>query len=100
MLSNIEKFVAGEIVISLENNEVNVFFEKMYMMGFDSISEYNEIDVIKNNDINLVVQYLPNLGFRFITLNELKSELNEIISEDVEIMKLKDVFNIVVPSVA
>ena len=100
MLSNIEKFVAGEIVISLENNEVNVFFEKMYMMGFDSISEYNEIDVIKKNNRNLVVQYLPNLGFRFINLNELKSELNDIISEDVKIMKLKDVFNIVVPSVA
>ena len=100
MLSNIEKFIAGEIVISLENAEVNDFFKKMYMLGFDSISEHNEIDVIKKNNINLVVQYLPNSGFRFITLNELKSELNDIISEDMEIMKLKDVFNIVVPSVA
>ena len=100
MLSNIEKFVAGEIVISLENNEVNDFFKKMYTMGFISINKHNEIDIIKNNNINLVVQYLPNSGFRFITLNELKSELNDIISEDIKIMKLKDVFNIVVSSVA
>ena len=100
MLSNIEKFIAGEIVISLENNEVNDFFKKMYAMGFYSISKYNEIDVIKKNKTDLVIQYLPNLGFRFITLNELKSELNDIITEDINIMKLKEVFNIVVPSVA
>ena len=48
MLSNIEKFVAGEIVISLENNEVNDFFKKMYTMGFISINKHNEIDIIKN----------------------------------------------------
>lgn len=100
MLSKIEKFIAGEVVISLTNNEIPDFFRLMNMINFSSIEEHSQVEIIQKNVEDLVVQYLPNLGFRFISLNELKSELSDIISDDIIVMKLDEIFNIAIPSVA
>lgn len=92
-MNNFEGFIAGEVVISIENSkELMQLYYTMQNLGFESVTDYNLIGLKNNIKPGYVCQYIPGQGFMFDVFANINNITDDFFQNSIKIIKLKELF--------
>ena len=92
-MNNFERFISGEVVIGIENpKELMQLYYTMQNLGFETVTEYNLIELKNKIKPGYVCQYIPGQGFVFDTIVDINNITNDLYQSSIEIIELNELF--------